>query len=81
MKTKLLSSNIEDTVNLGAGSGDTETYEYECPCGNGTIIEEHTNVPDFRKHDVYINCAECQKNDYLDTSKGVRNWDIVKKPV
>ena len=58
--------------------GDTfEYYDFECPCGKGTIREEHDNTPGFREHDVWIFCKECEKNWKLDTSKGVRNWELV----
>ncbi|MDT8719703.1 hypothetical protein IAI10_24000 [Clostridium sp. 19966] len=60
-------------------SEDTERYEYECPCGNGKIIEMHDNTPGFRDHGVFISCKDCENKYRLDTSKGVRNWDIVEK--
>ena len=74
VRTELINSHQEDSAGYGAGSGDTERYEYKCPCGKGTIVEEHDNIPGFREHDVYICCDECRKNYELDTSKGVRNW-------
>jgi predicted SprT family Zn-dependent metalloprotease len=79
MRTKLIYSNIEDSQGYGAGSGDTERYEYECPCGKGKIVEEHDNIPGFRDHGVYISCEECRKKYTLDTSKGVRNWELIEK--
>ena len=79
MRTKLIFSSKENHMGCGAGSGDTERYEYECPCGNGKIIEEHDNIPGFRDHAVFINCDECLKKYDLDTSKGVRNWNLIKK--
>ena len=79
MRTKLIYSNIEDSQGYGAGSGDTERYEYECPCGKGKIVEEHDNIPGFRDHDVYISCEVCRKKYTLDTSKGVRNWELIEK--
>ena len=79
MKTKLIYSNIEDSQGYGVGSGDTERYEYECLCGKGKIVEEHDNIPGFRDHNVYISCEECRKKYTLDTSKGVRNWELIEK--
>lgn len=76
MRTKLIYSNQEEHSGYGAGSGDTERYEYECPCGKGRIIEEHDNIPGFRNHDVYLSCPECNKKYRLDTSRGVRSWEI-----
>lgn len=79
MRTKLIDSSIMDSPGYGAGSGNTERYEYECPCGKGKIIEEHDNIPGFRDHDVYISCEECRKKYTLDTSKGIRHWELIKK--
>lgn len=79
MRTKLIDSSIENSLGYGAGSGDIERYEYECPCGKGKIIEEHDNIPGFRDHDVYISCEKCRKIYSLDISKGVRNWELIKK--
>lgn len=79
MRTKPIYSNVEESPGFGAGSGDTERYEYECPCGKGTIVEEHDNIPGFRDHDVYISCEECSKKYTLDISKGIRNWELIKK--
>lgn len=79
MRTKLIYSSEENHSGFGAGSGDTERYEYECACGKGKIVEEHDNIPGFRDHDVYICCENCAKNYVLDTSKGIRGWELVKK--
>ena len=79
MKTKLIKSNQEYHRGYGAGSGDVEWYEYECPCGKSVIREEHDNIPGFRDHDVYIKCKECNEKYTIDTSNGVRNWQIIKK--
>ncbi len=79
MRTKMISSDQENHAGYGAGSGDTERYEYECPCGKGSIIEEHDNIPGFREHDVYISCKECSEKYELNTKNGVRGWDLVEK--
>ena len=79
MRTKLIYSNEENHSGYGAGSGDTERYEYECACGKGKIVEEHDNIPGFRDHSVYICCEDCIENYELDTSKGTRGWQLVKK--
>lgn len=78
MRTKQISSSFEDVPGYGAGSGDKERYEYECPCGKGKIVEEHDNIPGFRERDVYITCEECIQNYILDTSKGVRYWELIE---
>lgn len=79
MRTKLIYESRKKHSGYGTGSGDTEHYEYECPCGKGKIIEEHDNIPGFRDHDVYIACDECRKKYILDTSKGVREWELIEK--
>lgn len=45
----------------------------------GKIIEEHDNIPGFRDHDIWISCDECSKKYTLDTSRGVRGWELVEK--
>ncbi len=78
MRTEKIYSNEEHHSGYGAGCGDTEHYEYKCPCGEGKIIEEHDNIPGFRDHNVYINCDKCKDIYELDTSKGVRDWDLIQ---
>lgn len=78
MRTKLISSSKGNHPGYGAGSGDTERYEYLCPCGKGRIVEEHDNIPGFRDHDVWLDCKDCEKLYKLDTSNGVRSWELIK---
>ena len=79
MRTKLIDRSQSYSQGYGAGSGDIERYEYECPCGKGRIIEEHDNIPGFREHDVYIDCEFCRESFDLDKSRGIRNWELIKK--
>ena len=81
MRTKRIIAKCEQHSGYGAGAGDTEYYEYECPCGKGTIIEEHDNIPGFREHSVYLHCTTCTTEYIIDTSAGTRNWKIVRKKV
>lgn len=81
MRTKRIIAKCEQYSGYSAGAGDTEYYEYECPCGKGTIIEEHDNIPGFREHSVYLHCTTCSKEYIIDTSAGTRNWKIVRKKV
>ena len=78
MRTEMMYSLKENHPGYGAGDSDTERYEYKCPCGKGKIVEEHDNIPGFREHDVWLQCEECSKKYKLDTSKGVRNWELVE---
>lgn len=70
MRTELISS-MEDE--------NEERYIYKCACENGRIIEDHDSTPGFRDHSVILSCEECSKIYDLDTSKGVRAWELVKK--
>ncbi len=79
MRTELIEENYEDEVGFGPNKGDTEEYIYKCPCGKGKIVEEHENIPGFRDHSVMLYCPECEKKYILDTSKGVRNWQLVER--
>ena len=79
MRTKQIDNMKSPHSGYGAGSGDIERYEYECPCGQGTIIEVHDNIPGFREHDVRIACKECAKKFTLDVSKGVRFWELIER--
>ncbi len=79
MHTKKIYSSEESHPGYGAGDGSTERYEYECPCGKGKVVEEHDNIPGFREHNVYISCDKCNMEYELDTSKGVRAWELVPK--
>ena len=81
MRTELIYSSEHEHPGYGAGSGDTERYEYKCACGKGKIVEEHDNIPGFRDHGVWLDCEECEKLYTLDTTKGVRAWELVKKNV
>ena len=75
MRTKRIIAKCEQHSGYGAGAGDTEYYEYECPCGKGTIIEEHDNIPGFREHSVYLHCTTCSKEYIIDTSAGTRKLE------
>lgn len=78
MRTKKIYSNQENHPGYGDGGGDTEIYEYLCPCGRGRVIEEHDNIPGFRDHDVWLQCPKCLKKYRLDTSGGVRGWELIE---
>ena len=62
MRTKRIIAKCEQYSGYGAGAGDTEYYEYECPCGKGTIIEEHDNIPGFREHSVIFTALHVAKS-------------------
>lgn len=76
MKTKLIDSSYSTMPNY---EGDTERYTYQCPCGKGTIVEEHDNIPGFRDHGVYFCCKDCEQKYEFDLTNGIRNWSLKKK--
>ena len=61
------------------GGGNLETTVYLCPCGNGKIIEKHSNIRFRGEHSVTIECEVCEKEYLLDTTLGVKNWQLLKK--
>ena len=79
MRTKLINSSNDPSEGYGAGSGTIERSEYECPCGKGKIVEEHDNIPGFREHDVNLWCKECASKYEINTSQGIRGWELVEK--
>ena len=76
IRTEPVSESKDDHQGWGAGSGTTERYEYLCPCGAGTIIEEHDNIPGFREHDVRIFCDKCREEWRFVEGRGVRDWAL-----
>ncbi|MDQ4504418.1 hypothetical protein [Sinomonas sp. ASV322] len=80
IRTELRRSSEEGHAGFGAGSGDTERYEYACPCGKGSVVEEHDNIPGFRQHDVNLYCASCRDEgwDFV-PGRGVRGWRLEQR--
>lgn len=76
IRTKQVSGSTDDHGGWGAGSGTVERYDYLCPCGDGTIVEEHDNVPGFREHDVLMHCDRCRAEWRFVDGRGVRNWAL-----
>ena len=77
--TKVLSSSSDDHPGYGAGSGDVERITYECPCGKGTVVEEHDNIPGFREHTVGMRCDECSEKWQFVAGRTVRGWELEPK--
>ncbi|GAA1318131.1 hypothetical protein GCM10009659_09080 [Leucobacter albus] len=76
IRTALIGGSKDDHQGWGAGAGTTEQYEYLCPCGAGTIIEEHDNIPGFRDQDVRIFCDKCREEWRFVGGRGVRDWAL-----
>ena len=76
----LLSGSLEASTTTGvwgAGAGTVERSEYRCPCGDGTVVEEHDNVPGFREHAVWIDCGKCRAEWRFIEGRSVRDWGLV----
>lgn len=76
IRTEPVGGSKDDHQGWGAGAGNMERYEYLCPCGVGTIIEEHDNIPGFREHDVRIVCDKCRAEWRFAEGRGVRDWAL-----
>lgn len=76
VRTERVGGDIHEHSGWGAGEGTTERYEYRCPCGYGSIIEEHDNIPGFREHDVRIDCDKCRAEWRFVEGRGVRDWSL-----
>lgn len=69
---------MRTTQAMVPGMATLRDMNTNAPCGKGKIVEEHDNIPGFREHDVWIECEECSKKYKLDTSRGIRSWDLVE---
>lgn len=76
IRTERVGGDAHDHEGWGAGTGTVERYEYRCPCGDGTIIEEHDNIPGFREHDARIDCDKCRAEWRFVEGRGVRDWAL-----
>lgn len=79
MRTREISYKT-DGIGGGARTGTTTLKTFECPCGKGTIEEEHDDIPGFKNHTVDIHCVFCKERYLLDTSKGVSSWELIPRP-
>lgn len=80
IRTELADQSRSGHAGWGAGGGDVERYEFRCPCGAGTILEEHDNVPGFREHEVRIMCGTCRAEWDFVPGLSVRGWRIEPNP-
>lgn len=76
IRTEQIDGDKYEHGGWGAGPGDVERYEYLCPCGNGTILEEHDNIPGFSEHDVRIMCETCRAEWQFVPRLSVRGWRV-----
>lgn len=76
IRTEPVGGDAHNHGGWGAGAGTVERYEFLCPCGDGTIVEEHDNIPGFREHDVRIDCDKCHAEWRFVDGRGVRDWAL-----
>ncbi|MEV7875542.1 hypothetical protein [Microbacterium sp. NPDC089188] len=76
IRTELIAGKRRGHPGWGAGGGTIEHYEFRCPCGAGTIDEEHENIPGFREHDVRIVCGKCDGAWEFVPDLAVRQWRV-----
>ncbi|MCC4268373.1 hypothetical protein [Microbacterium schleiferi] len=76
IRTEPVGGDTHNHGGWGAGAGIVERYEFLCPCGDGTIVEEHDNIPGFREHDVRIDCDKCHAEWRFVDGRGVRDWAL-----
>ncbi|XVQ86490.1 hypothetical protein ACQP2K_03380 [Microbispora siamensis] len=76
IRTEPIGGVAHEHEGWGAGAGTVERYKYRCPCGDGTITEEHDNVPGFREHDVRIDCDKCRAEWRFVDGRSVRGWGL-----
>lgn len=81
IRTELVDWSRTGHPGWGTDTGDVERYEYRCLCGEGTILEEHDNIPGFREHDVRITCDTCHKEWNFVAGLSVRGWRVEPKPL
>lgn len=76
VRTRRIGGDSYDHAGWGAGSGSVERLDYRCPCGEGTIVEEHEDVPGFREHDVWIACDNCRGQWRFVAGRSTRQWGL-----
>ncbi|WP_188109190.1 hypothetical protein [Paeniglutamicibacter gangotriensis] len=80
IRTASISDTKSATPGYDAGSGSIEIHEYLCPCGDGTVVEEHDNTPGFREHAHWIDCDKCREEWRFVPGLSVRAWRLEPKP-
>lgn len=80
IRAELLSSSSQDVNIFGTGPGTMERFECRCPCGAGTVIEEHDNIPGFREHDLWIACDKCRAEWRFVEGKSTSGWSLEPLP-
>lgn len=77
IRTERIAGDEHDHKGWGAGAGTAARSEYRCPCGDGTVVEEHDNLPGFREHDVWIDCGKCRTEWRFVEGRSTRDWGLV----
>jgi ribosomal protein S27AE len=80
IRTARIESHSRSIDRFDADREPDERYEYLCPCGEGTILEEHENVLGFQEHDVRIHCERCRTKWRFVGGLSVQQWLIEPVP-
>lgn len=59
--------------------GVSQSITYSCPCGKGSIVEEHIGGTEDPRHSVDFICEECEKKYDIDLSDGTYLWFLKEK--
>lgn len=76
VRTVQTDATTSDSEGFGAGSGTVDRYEYRCMCSAGRIVEQHDNIPGFRDHDLWLECAECRNRWRFVDGRSMQNWAL-----
>ena len=79
LRTPLVENTSGSHAGYGAGPGSIERLEFRCPCWDGRIVEEHENIPGFREHNHWFDCAKCRNEWSFVENRSVREWAIVPR--
>lgn len=69
MKLKHIDTE-SSVVGYGSHIGEISIRTFECPCGKGTVVYEHDDIPGFKQRNVFLNCSKCNEMFVIDYIAG-----------